>query len=394
MAASSLPTGNAILPVKLRDKSRHSRRMVYRDLSYSVSSSSGSSSSHGSAPTVVAFQHPITARKRHSSSHNSGSTFSDPPSVTHDNTSTSSTLALQSGFRFREHTPSLEEPSRAAEDHRNYTLGQEEAGNHTDGLSAKKGKGMTGILVDGALTAALYTGAAAVTAYSMWSGWGKREEEEKEEEQQIISFKEEGDNTTSVEVEEPPPPYMEERSGTPTEVEQVRKLISPTKSAHIFVSSRRRRPAFQSVKASHRDTPKRNSAHVSTVLDSRRLHTSEVEQEESEANESEDDELFTRLQSQMSSLIEEGNKALSSQPILKDEATGTASFGISMSPSLLKEEDPRCFTPSPQQSPPIRQSHIPISPIRYSHSVAAQNRHLHSPPSRIPRLQTHKDRLQ
>lgn len=383
MTVPSSPAGkNLLLPVRRREIARPNRRSVCKDLLYSVPSSSGiiSSSNHGASPTAVAFQHPIITRKR-LLSHSGSSQYSESPSFAHN---TSCTSAPQSEFSFQSQIPPLDAQSRRGEVHRGL-ISSQEVDDHTDGPPVKKRRGMAGMLMDSVLTAALYTGAAAVTAYSIWSGWGKKQEDEEEQD----NFRKNSRKILPAEVEEPPPPYMEERSSTPTQFKHdlsIRSPISPTRPSHIFVSSRRRRLAFQSVKTAQKSTPKRTFLFNSSSA----VENSLLQPPESEAEGSEDDELFTRLQSQMSSLIEEGNRALSSKAHLveADESTKEASASASYGHSVVSS-----FTPTSQQSI-ARQSNIPTSPIRFSQSVARQNRHFNSPTSRIPRLQSHKECLQ
>jgi hypothetical protein len=137
------------------------------------------------------------------------------------------------------------------------------ADDHDDGPPVKKRRGVASTIVDGALSAALYTGAAALTAYSLWSSWGRKDEtaEEPTNAQNQPGLTENREKLPPGALEEPPPPYTVAGSSKgPGE--------SPMKNGrpvHVFVSSRRRRPVFATHR-SNKNTPKRRlSASLTTV---------------------------------------------------------------------------------------------------------------------------------
>lgn len=189
----------------------------------------------------------------------------------------------------------------------------------------KKRRGVAGAIVEGALHAALYTGAAALTAYSLWSSWGRTGNEDDDDDLCRVHEK-----LPPGALDEPPPPYAEQQSKP---FESFSKAPSSTpvqqRPVHVFVSSRRRRPVFAS---SRKGTPK-GKGHPSTVsspaamsptpapkslphtLSLNDMHGSmEGQNSLNDADEDDDDdEVFARFQSRMSNLIEEGTKALNSQ---------------------------------------------------------------------------------
>ncbi|PWN94385.1 hypothetical protein FA10DRAFT_264923 [Acaromyces ingoldii] len=212
---------------------------------------------------------------------------------------------------------------------------------HVEGPATKKRRGVAGTIVDGALNAALYTGAAAITAYSLWSSWGRRPEED-EDEARVAAR---ASNNDSVEklppggLEEPPPPYafpasssrakVPETPLSPSAASSSSAMFSSPRNNTVFVSSssRRRRPAF----ASHRSArsqqlPKRPKA--STLFQQDSMDTSQQQasstnddggsvskdsNERVDEDEDDDDEMYRRFQSKMTSLIAEGQAALTAK---------------------------------------------------------------------------------
>lgn len=77
----------------------------------------------------------------------------------------------------------------------------------------KKRRGLTGAIVEGALSAAIATGAAAITAYSLWSSWGNRGQPAEEGQQQVEGSQPEASGNAASgnekrSLEEAPPPYQ------------------------------------------------------------------------------------------------------------------------------------------------------------------------------------------
>ena len=274
--------------------------------------------------------------------------------------------------------------------------GQNAHDEHTDGPPVKRRRGVASVIVDGALSAAIYTGAAAVTAYSLWSSWGRKADEE------------EGERNSAREklppggLDEPPPPYIDQRDAATAGPSKT--PMSPVRPAHIYVSSRRRRPAFQSTRSTRTgNTPKRKGLPVfdSAVLTAPSTSTAPIHAEDDEMDE---DDLFARMQSKMSSLIEEGTRALHSQADLDDEEPQRPALTPSrsdplgwsqqaMTPSISHRSASSRYemgmTPSLQQSPPflndapIDTQSVFASPRSTQLTLA---RSQNSPYSRIPRL--------
>ncbi|CDW99278.1 hypothetical protein [Sporisorium scitamineum] len=137
----------------------------------------------------------------------------------------------------------------------------------------KRRRGLAGAIVDTALNAALYTGAAALTAYSLWTSWGQSGDNESQRHHpdagpeadmgHVISQNERPTNNNAKVLkvppgglEEPPPPYYEDQS---TPLKQPQQPSTPQSNSvrmrKVFVSSQRnrRRPTFQGSKT-HRQS--------------------------------------------------------------------------------------------------------------------------------------------
>lgn len=193
---------------------------------------------------------------------------------------------------------------------------------HTDGPAAKKRRGVAGTIVDGALNAALYTGAAALTAYSLWSSWGRKANDDDGEQHTAAQIRTNGspEKLPPGALEEPPPPYVEQAAAGPSKTPS--SPAHQQRPVHVFVSSRRRRPVFATHR-SMRGTPKqRTGLHDSSdfqqsspaLPDTTTMQltsdTSAMTTDDAGGEEDDGDEMFRRFQSRMSNLIEEGTRAL------------------------------------------------------------------------------------
>lgn len=191
--------------------------------------------------------------------------------------------------------------------------------------AAKRRRGLAGTIVDGALSGLLYGGAAALTAYSLWSTWGAKPSKESTptpESEMLGGDKDKDDDalpssSSSVMHQAPPPPY-EGPSNPPQSAFVVTAspaaARTPRRSAatrNVYVSgnrNRRRRPVFHSSRSS--------SSNVA------RPSTPQQQQQEADADPegdaSSDDETYLRFQQQMATLIAQGQAALQSTPTLAD----------------------------------------------------------------------------
>ena len=230
--------------------------------------------------------------------------------------------------------------------------------------AAKRRRGMAGAIVETALNATLMAGAAAITAYSLWSSWGRKNEEEDEGEEQRT-----GDGRVAADANrpsipggltsdhEPPPPYEVSRTalgrsdchssscmqslrasqdgsraaenGTPLSPNKSQDLFS-SRPRHVFISQRRRR----GIVPSHRNSPRANIREIAAALHKQVEAGSpspaseqppavipppapEPVAPEEDDHDGEDDEVFKRFQARMQSMIAEGQAALSSKPDLE-----------------------------------------------------------------------------
>ncbi|SPO21946.1 uncharacterized protein UTRI_01933_B [Ustilago trichophora] len=244
----------------------------------------------------------------------------------------------------------------------------------------KRRRGLAGTIVDTALNAALYTGAAALTAYSLWSSWGQSADAENQMHHpdagpeadmgHVISQNKRAGVGNGKEarmppggLEEPPPPYYDDQveHGTPSKNQQQQQQPSTPQSnsvrtRKVFVSSQRnrRRPTFQGSKTHRQGTPRKalpeafrspapaaasSSGHdfASNGIASSTASGSGNEGEDND-DEDEDDEMLSRFEAKMAALIAEGQAALNSTPVLqesdlRDIDTPSPSLGIGMTSS-------------------------------------------------------------
>ncbi|UZJ51613.1 hypothetical protein CBS101457_000933 [Exobasidium rhododendri] len=212
----------------------------------------------------------------------------------------------------------LVQAQRAQQETQRQSVSFHESLHLTSEPPSKKRKGVAGVLVDGALSAALYTGAAAVTAYSLWSNWGKKAVDEEEQQGEHLDHGKR-ERLPPGGQEEPPPPYIDQRGVASSSGSSTKVPLSPSRPTHVFVSSRRRRPVFQAHKAAARsNTPKKkiSGAHIKS---SATYHQQDEEKGESSIDGRYEDDMFARMQSEMTRMIEEGNRALQSKVELEDE---------------------------------------------------------------------------
>lgn len=267
---------------------------------------------------------------------------------------------------------SLRETSQAMND----------AHNPADDPPRKRRRGLAGAIVDTALNAALYTGAAALTAYSLWSSWGHSVNGENQSHHPEAGPEADMGHVISQHkrpmaghaggkepkmppggLEEPPPPYYDDQL-TPSK--QPQQASTPQSSSarmrKVFVSSQRnrRRPTFQGSKPQRQSTPRKalpqtfrdagpaahsdlaTSSQVATATRTEGFNSSGDDDgkqnrlEEEEDDDDENDEILLRFQEKMNALIAEGQAALNSTPVLQESDlreidTPSSSLDIGMS---------------------------------------------------------------
>lgn len=238
----------------------------------------------------------------------------DFDSSTSQNTQSQGETSSMAFARLAQAQRQQQEARRLAASGANDTSSEDRSTNeHNDGPPVKKRRGVASTIVDGALNAALYTGAAALTAYSLWSSWGRKEEngEEASNAHDSIGASDSREKLPPGALEEPPPPYTLAGSSKGTSQ-------SPMKNGrpvHVFVSSRRRRPVFATHRSS-KSTPRRRMSALNDLSQqspSAISNDTSHQQQGGEDQDEDDDEMFKRFQSKMSNLIEEGTRALNSE---------------------------------------------------------------------------------
>ncbi len=249
----------------------------------------------------------------------------------------------------------------------------------------KRRRGLAGTIVDTALNAALYTGAAALTAYSLWSSWGHAGDSEQQHHHpdagpqadmgDVISQNERSGTFSGKEsrmppggLEEPPPPYYEDHS-TPSrqEAAPTTPQSNSVRTRKVFVSSQRnrRRPTFQGSKTHRQSTPRKalpdgfrapltaDSPSMSASA-SRDLAPAQMEENDDD-DDDDDDEMLSRFEAKMNALIAEGQAALNSTPVLQESDLRDID---TPSPSLGLGTHSRSSTPLLGQ-----RSQLPASPF-------------------------------
>jgi hypothetical protein len=186
------------------------------------------------------------------------------------------------------------------------------------GPATKRRRGVAGAIVSGALNTALYAGAAvssihayldraslilpqAITAYSLWSSWGRQPAREAGEDEKSPPGALRSDASTA-------PPLSPSASSSASS--------APTRSSstHVYLSRTRRRPAFPSSRSARSITrplppswpsaeslTASSSAPVTPALETAPEHGMEEDEDD------EDDEL-SRMSKRMEAMIAEGQK--------------------------------------------------------------------------------------
>lgn len=173
----------------------------------------------------------------------------------------------------------------------------------------KRRRGMTSILVDGALTAAVITGAAAVTAVSLWSRWRKTDDSDDSKENDIDESSL-TKSTVGILQRSPPPPYFDHFAPfTPVSRPALRAISS--NRDHL----RQRRLSTQRLYSPLGLPSLPNGAGQDPpFIKAGFYQSSDTSCKVGE----EDDETFERMQKQTERLITEGKEALHSTPILNE----------------------------------------------------------------------------
>ena len=221
---------------------------------------------------------------------------------------------------------------------------QGQASEQGDEPPSKRRRGMAGAIVETALNATLMAGAAAITAYSLWSSWGRKEDNPNaagQQQQQPTEAMSDPDALMPGGIapdSEPPPPYHVDPS--------LKSPLSPARSQssagtprrrgrHVFISqSRRRKPLLFQQHQQHHNQQQSPAAIRTIAAALQRQADEQVAQrvaaaeeaaaaasstasgltatEEDEAEEDED-EMYKRFEQRMQSMIAEGQAALSSK---------------------------------------------------------------------------------
>lgn len=266
---------------------------------------------------------------------------------------------------------------------RETSRGMQDSGTLSEEQPRKRRRGLAGTIVDTALNAALYTGAAALTAYSLWSSWGQSAEGETQRHNPdagpqadmgfVVSPNDRSGKAKEMRLpgglDEPPPPYIYEDLGTPSKGERnlppqpSTPQSNSVRTRKVFVSSQRnrRRPTFQGSKTSRQNTPRKGlpesfrspsrAASPSLPSSSSQLISSDAadEQNDEDEEEDEDDEMLSRFEAKMAALIAEGQAALNSTPVLQESDLrdiDTASPSLHLGGSTTQRFDSPFSTPS------------------------------------------------
>ncbi|GAC76710.1 hypothetical protein PANT_22c00167 [Moesziomyces antarcticus T-34] len=269
----------------------------------------------------------------------------------------------------------------------------------------KRRRGLAGTIVDTALNAALYTGAAALTAYSLWSSWGHAGDAEQQQHHpdagpqadmgDVISQNERTNTFSGKEsrmppggLEEPPPPYYEDHS-TPSrqEAAPTTPQSNSVRTRKVFVSSQRnrRRPTFQGSKTHRQSTPRKalpDAFRASHTADSPSMSASgsrdlaPAQMEDDDDDDDDDDEMLSRFEAKMNALIAEGQAALNSTPVLQESDLRDID---APSPSLGLGTHSRSSTPLFDQ-----RSQLPGSPFASLQPDAGMARSSSHPDDLVP----------
>lgn len=224
-----------------------------------------------------------------------------------------------------------------------------------DGPPARKRRrGVAGTILDGALNGLMYGGAAAMTAYSLWSSWKKdppgggegdarrRKQQEEQEEEEALAR--EWGPARGGNAHQPPPAYDEVvlPGGYPSSAAAAHAAAQQTPKSNAsgspFVSKPRSRRNVYLSSSRHRRRPLFESAKASS---SRSLATQQQPDEDGdegmgEGEEDDEDEQYSRFSKQMADLIAQGEAALRSKPDVDVDVADVAdeySSAITASPS-------------------------------------------------------------
>lgn len=285
----------------------------------------------------------------------------------------------------------------------------------------KRRRGLAGTIVDTALNAALYTGAAALTAYSLWSSWGQTSDAETQQHHSDAAPEADMGNVISQNkrtamsgsgkelrmppggLEEPPPPYYEDHA---TPAKQAQELPQPStpqsnsvRTRKVFVSSQRnrRRPTFQGSKTHRQSTPRKGlpdafrsaapaaspglvSSSSQEMLSADTSNTGadgSVPDDSEDVDDDEDDEMLSRFEAKMNALIAEGQAALNSTPVLqesdlRDIDTQSPSLGIGLSGRASQRFASPFGASSPFSTPHQQES---VQPSSSTSEVARSSSH-------------------
>ncbi|KAK0547104.1 hypothetical protein OC845_004260 [Tilletia horrida] len=248
-----------------------------------------------------------------------------------------------------------------------------ERAEHTDGPAPKRRRGVAGAIIDTALNAAIGTLAAGLTAWSLYSSWGaraenaareelmrdesvmvrrRREEEEQAAAQGHGQGQDGGRSPPVLPHDEPPPPYHDDLSlSTPTSPGNMSRSGS-TRQTPVYISGHRRksRPTYRSYRSmrtgsitqigastgnqyhsnSGYSTPNRPGL-LSQRPSFSALPTGPVQEEPQpqppaaaaaaadEAEVGDDDDAFLRVNTNLASLIAEGQAALNATVVMDED---------------------------------------------------------------------------
>lgn len=296
-----------------------------------------------------------------------------------------------------------------------------------ENLPRKRRRGLAGAIVDTALNAALYTGAAALTAYSLWSSWGHSADKEDQSHHpedgpqadmgHVISPNKRSEASSGTKalpgaLDEPPPPYYENHVSTSTQQQAFTPQPNAARMRKVFVSSRRngRRSEYAGSRTQKQSparkvvphalgSPAPSSSLFSPSLDHRFAPSQSTATNTANGNassesdagagddeeEDENDEMLSRFEAKMAALIAEGQAALNSTPVLQDSDlreidTPSLSLGIGTStsrshtPHLSSRPSQRFDSPFASRSP-FSHTQTLDAPAPASPSLTRSNSH-------------------
>lgn len=295
----------------------------------------------------------------------------------------------------------------------------------------KRRRGVTGAIIEGAINGLMYGGAAALTAYSLWSSWNRKEPEstavnaredkrhqaggdarideaappayEEDQRRQLQQQQQQQYQLESIPGEFSYDPYQDRRPPLPVAASSAFASSSrtslgkttPTRSRkrHVYVSNRRRRPLFESARVSYRggqaspasfaDSPSVTAASLPPEQDPS-LHdrSANTNDEDDEDEEGDDDEAYLRFQEKMAHLIAEGQAALQSKAsdIHMDESEPTRQSFTPSTRTLPASSSQQFYTPVSSMD------QVPPSPSRIPQLAKRVNRSMGSTASPLTRM--------